>query len=80
MPRLQCQAQFVYWLLYAVFHSLATQDVEILLIKLTVGGITQTKTKTGISTQNAHLALALFFREPSMYGYVGMLERTLHVS
>ncbi len=40
--------------LQCFFHQLAAWTVEILLDKLTVGGITQTKTKTDISKRNAH--------------------------
>ncbi len=37
-----------------VFGQLATQGAKILLGKLEVGGITQTKTKTHIPTLNTH--------------------------
>ncbi len=37
-----------------VFYQLATQGVETQLGKLAVGGVTQTKTKTDIPTQNTH--------------------------
>lgn len=40
--------------LRCVFSQLATRDVEILLVKLAVGRITQTKTKPVILTGNTH--------------------------
>jgi len=38
-----------------LFHQLAAQGFEIPLVKLAVGRVTQTKTKTDIPTWNAHL-------------------------
>ncbi len=66
-----------------VFRQLATRAVEIQLVKLSVGGVTQTKTKTDIPTWNTHskvkkLSVALFFRETSELSMFPNYLQTYH--
>ncbi len=49
--------------IHCVFHQLTSQGVEILLVKMAVGGVTQTKTKLDILTRNTQNTITGCFSE-----------------